>query len=609
MGGKKSKQNTTALSTNTGRRRRTAENYLVIWVDQNIDPTNEDCQHTLTELRGVVNQISPCTTSEECVQWLNENNKEISFVICSGALGQQLVPEIHDIPTLDAIYIFCANQQRHAAWAENWPKIKAVHISIKPICDELKMTVKQCNQNTMLVSVIGANEGGSSENLNQLEPIFMYSQIFKEILLAIKHGKNDFKDFITFCQEEYRDNVQETKNIEEFKRKYQPSKAIWWYSRECFTYKMLNGALRTLDGDIIIRMGFFLCDVHRQIEQLHSKQVSRYHGKVFTVFRGQGLPKAGLEKLANSKGGLISFSNFLSTSKVRNVSLGFAKDALATADLVGVLFQMTIDPTVSSTPFASIREVSYFQAEEEILFSMHTVFRIGDVRQIDKESPLYEVDLKLTSDDDEQLRKLTDYIRGEVDDSGWYRMGKLLLKIGQFDKAEELYTALLEQASDDSDKGFMYDMLGMLKNRQGHHTEAASFYEKSLEIQRKTLPEDHPSLAPTYSNIGQVYNNMGDYSKALEFSEKSHKILEKALPRNHPDLATSYSNIGQVYNNMGDYSKALEFYEKSHKIYENALPPNHPSLVTSYSNHGQVYNYMDDYSKALEFYEKSLIIT
>ncbi|CAF5108197.1 unnamed protein product, partial [Rotaria sp. Silwood1] len=38
---------------------------------------------------------------------------------------------------------------------------------------------------------------------------------------------------------------------------------------------------------------------------------------------------------------------------------------------------------------------------------MHTVFRIGEVRKIDKESPLYEVHLKLTADDDQQLRRLT----------------------------------------------------------------------------------------------------------------------------------------------------------------------------------------------------------
>ncbi|CAF4577242.1 unnamed protein product [Rotaria sp. Silwood2] len=269
---------------------------------------------------------------------------------------------------------------------------------------------------------------------------------------------------------------------------------------------------------------------------------------------------------------------------------------------------MTIDPTVSSTPFASIREVSYFQAEEEILFSMHTVFRIGDVRQIDKERPLYEVDLKLTSDDDEQLRELTDYIRGEVDDTGWYRMGQLLLKIGQFNKAEELYTALLEQASDDSDRSLIYHQLGWLKDDQGQYTEAASFYEKALEIKEQNSSEDDLDLSASYNNIALVYNNMGDYSKALEFYEKSHKIYENALPPNHPSLATSYSNIGGVYKDMGDYSKALEFYEKDLEITKIALPPNHPDLATSYNNIAWVYRNMGDYKKALELYKKAVVI-
>ncbi|CAF4314785.1 unnamed protein product, partial [Rotaria sordida] len=198
-----------------------------------------------------------------------------------------------------------------------------------------------------------------------------------------------------------------------------------------------------------------------------------------------------------------------------------------------------------------------------------------------------------TSDDDQQLRQLTNRIREESSGgTGWYRLGPLLLKTGQFDKAEELYTALLEQASNDSDKAHIYNQLGWVKQDQGQYKEAVSFYEMSLKIKRKTLPEDHPSLPPTYNNIALVYNNMGDYSTALEFYEKSHQILEKVLSPNHPDLAISYGNIGQVYNNMGDYSKALEFYEKSHKIYEKALPPNHPDWAISDNSIGQVYNNM-----------------
>ena len=42
---------------------------------------------------------------------------------------------------------------------------------------------------------------------------------------------------------------------------------------------------------------------------------------------------------------------------------------------------MTIDPSISATPFANVKNVSYFQEEEEILFSMHSVFRIGQVKQ------------------------------------------------------------------------------------------------------------------------------------------------------------------------------------------------------------------------------------
>ena len=50
---------------------------------------------------------------------------------------------------------------------------------------------------------------------------------------------------------------------------------------------------------------------------------------------------------------------------------------------VGVLFVMMINPVQSTTPFASIMDVSFFGKKEgEVLFSMHTVFRIGNITPI-----------------------------------------------------------------------------------------------------------------------------------------------------------------------------------------------------------------------------------
>ncbi|CAF4405446.1 unnamed protein product, partial [Adineta steineri] len=158
---------------------------------------------------------------------------------------------------------------------------------------------------------------------------------------------------------------------------------------------------------------------------------------------------------------------------------------------------------------------------------------------------LYQVELQLTSDDDQQLRLLTDRIREEAGGStGWQRLGTLLLKSGQFNKAEELYSVLLEQTSDEREKQHYYNQLGYVKDDQGDYEKAIWYYEQGLEIQEKSLSSNHPSLATSYNNIGIVYKNMGEYSKALSYYEKALEIEQKTLPSNHPSLATSYNNIG-----------------------------------------------------------------
>src|SRR5207302_699256 len=109
---------------------------------------------------------------------------------------------------------------------------------------------------------------------------------------------------------------------------------------------------------------------------------------------------------------------------------------------------------------------------------------------------------------------LTECMQKETRGStGWFRLGQLMIKLGQFNKAEELYKILLEQPSNEGEKGYLFHQLGYIKNSQGNYVEAVEFYEKSLEIYQKTLPANHPDLASSYNNIGMVYNHMGEYSK------------------------------------------------------------------------------------------------
>jgi tetratricopeptide (TPR) repeat protein len=590
---------------------RMVQNVMLVWLDKNIDDKKEDCCNTVTQLRHIGNTVHTFTDTDQCIDFVTDRYSEKVILIISGALCQNILPLVHDIAQLHKIFIFGKNKIRYEQWAKQWSKIKDVFTEVTPIYEALKQASQQCEQNAISISFVATNGDASSNNLDRLDPTFMYSQIMKEILLTIEFDQEHVNQFIAYCRDTFDGNEYQLKYVDELERKYLDKTPIWWYTCECFLYPMLNRALRTTDVDIIIQMGFFIGDLHRHIEKLHKEQLgSHLTSKTFVVYRGQGLSSTDFHQLMNTKGGLLSFNNFLSTSKDRAVSFAFADSNQYNPDFVGILFVMTIEPSKSTTPFASINGVSYFQTEDEVLFSMHTVFRIGKIQSMGENPRLFQVDLTLTGEDDKDLRILMDRIREETfpDEEGWYRLGLVLHKMGQFDKSLQVYEALLNQTTDESARARIYHQIAYAKDEQGEYEEAITFYGKSLEIYKKTLPPNHLSFAGTYNNIGMVYDKMVDYPKALPLYKKALEIRKQSLPPNHPDLASSYNNIGAVYGNMGDYPKALSSHEKALEIQKQSLPPNHPDLGTSYNNIGSLHGQMEEYTKALPYFEKALEI-
>ncbi|CAF1473876.1 unnamed protein product [Adineta steineri] len=582
------------------------QNIFLVWLDNNIDNNDIDCSNTIKQLKCVVNNVNTFTVGEQCVEFIRTITNNKICMIVSSSLGQNIVPCVHDMSQVDSIFIFSNNQESHKQWVKEWPKIKGVFTDITSICEALKQTAHQCEQNAISISFVASNK-----KLDQLDPSFMYTQILKEILLTIKFEDKHIKEFIAYCREVFVENEYDLHNITKLERDYHDQKPIWWYTYQCFLYSMLNQALRLVDVDILVRMGFFINDLHRDIQRLHSEQFdSQQSSTTFTVYRGQCLSKEDFTEMKKTKGGLLSFNNFLSTSRNRAVSLLFAPHAATNPDLVGVLFVISINPTHSTTPFASVADVSYFHTEDEVLFSMHTVFRIEDIQPMDENNALYQVNLTLTHDNDEDLRTLSDQIREETfsDEEGWYRLGLLLIKMGQFTKAQEIYTVLLHQTTNESDKAQIYYQLGWIKDNQGEYQEALTYYEKALIIRQQLLPSNHPDLGDSYNRIGILYDTMSDYPKALSFHEKAFQIRQESLPSNHPHLGACYNNIGRVYYNMDDYPKALSYYEKAIAIKQQSLPSNHPSLGNSYCSIGIVYYKMGDYPKALSSHGKALEI-
>ncbi|CAF1456955.1 unnamed protein product [Rotaria sordida] len=458
-----------------------------------------------------------------------------------------------------------------------------------------------------------------SISFNGVDPLFMYTQLLKETLLDIEDDDaKSIKELAEYCG--LQDDIDEGE-IRMVEKKYRDHTPIWWYTAPYFIYSMLNRGLRLMDVDIIIKMGFFIRHLHQHIQKLYNEQQqsSTKATALFTIFRGQGLSVENFDKMKQTKGGLMSFNNFLSTSENRQVSVKFAREgASKNSDMVGILFIMTIDPDVctkSKIPFADVSQVGFFEGQEaEILFTTHTIFRIDNIQQMhdDHTDRLWKVHLTLVGNDNHELNTLTAHVRNEVNLKapirGWSQLAFILLKVGEPAKAKKLYKILLQKTSSDKERSDYNQKLGWAYDDMGEYSKALSSHERSLEIRKIALPPNHPDLASSYNGIGIVYYNMGEYSKALSSYERAFDIDKKALPPNHPDLASDYNNIGNVYKGMGEYSKALTYYEKALDIDKKVLPPNHPDLATDYNNIGVVYDNMGEYSKALSSYERSLEI-
>jgi len=585
------------------------QNVLLIWLDSNIDEeNNEDCRNTIIQIRRVVNSVKIFRNTDECHYFLTDVNNENIFMIISGALSRTIIPLIHEVVQLNSIFIFYANDTKHELWTAKWPKVKGVFAETSLLCIAIEQVAQQCEKNAIPISFVSTSDSASNQNLDQLNQSFMYTQILKEILLTINFEEHQFIDY---CQQHFVNSSRRSNRYESFEQEYHHETPIWLYTYEPFLYSMLNHALRIMDVDIIMKMGLFVCNLHRHIKELHNDQFGAHHSsKSFVVYRGQGLHKTDFDQMIKTKGGLISFNSFLSTSKNREVSLAFAESSRSDPNLIGILFVMTIEPSKSTTPFADIKGIGYFEGEYEILFSMHTIFRIRKITQMDESKRLWQVDLSLTTDNDKDLHILTEHIRKETfpNAEGWQRLGLFLLKIGQPDKAQQVYDILLNRTNSNHERAILHHQLGQTYQDQGKYCEALIFYERSLEFMQKKLRPNHPHLAASYHDIGNVYQNMREYSKAISFYKKALEIQQTTLPVNHSNLALSYNNIGSAYHNMKEYSNALLFYEQAVEIQQEILSSNHPDFATSYNNIGLVYHAMGEHSKALSFYEIALEI-
>ncbi|CAF1406927.1 unnamed protein product [Adineta ricciae] len=578
------------------------QDIAIVWLDSSTN-NSHDSYDTTTQLEYVLPEINTFTDNDQCIEFIVDNFDTKVYLIISESVEQFIIPCIHDIPNIDSVVIFSDSKDQYEQRIKQWIKVKGVCSDITRICRQI---TRLYEFDDIPISFIP-----SGRKPDQLDPTFMYTQIMKEILLTIEFEHKHTQEFVDYCCHTSIGDKIDHKKVKQLEDEYHKDGAIRWYTIEPFLYRTLNRALQLMNGEVITLMGFFIKDLHRGIEQLHQTQYGNACAdRSFTVYRGQVLTKKDFDEMVKLKGGLISFNNFLSTSRNRDVALMFTSTGGKSNDMVGVLFVMKVYPNDSSTSFASIKHLSQFEDEDEVLFSMHCICRIDGITPLKEDDTAFEAEMSLANKYDEELILLTKQIREETepDAAGWERLSSVLTQIGQCDTAERICRVLLDKTLSQMNEACLQGLLGSIKCRQGQYEEAINLYEQSRKNLLKFFPACHRIVATSYNDIGLAYYGLGDYPKALSSYEQALRITLELCHFDHPDLAKSYTNIGNVHYTMGDHPNALSLYKRALKLQQQSLPSNHPNIASSCINIGCVYSDMGSYPKALSSYERAIQI-
>ncbi|CAF1353362.1 unnamed protein product [Didymodactylos carnosus] len=369
---------------------------------------------------------------------------------------------------------------------------------------------------------------------------------------------------------------------------------------------------------IIYYIGFFITDLHEQLSILHSQSVSTLK-PLMTVYRGQVISIDELNNIKTNIDGFISMNTFFSTTL--DCSLAFTlsgEGSQLNENKVSVVYMIDIDTTITTMPFYNIKDLSYFQAEDEILFSIDTIFKLISVEEhCNNDVRVWLFELKLIDKiDNDELDGLYKYFKDQFsgETTSYGILASILYEMGESEKAEKYSRILLEQLPpDDPGIGVIYSNLGTLYAKKNMLTDAFKMFDKAIDFYSSTnlihYSNKEHFLSIAYTNIASAHLDNGNYTEALKTYEKALDMQTKILPSIHAHLVNTYNNIASVYSEMGNFHQSLKYYQLASDLcQQGALPHNHPTVAVIYNNLGFIFDKLGNRSKAMENFEIALEI-
>ncbi len=184
-----------------------------------------------------------------------------------------------------------------------------------------------------------------------------------------------------------------------------------------------------------------------------------------------------------------------------------------------------------------------------------------------------------------------------------YKVGGYRQALPYYEQAKGLLVKYLTEH--DSVLIDFYNAYGAGLNDMGDRLAGREFFEKSLALRRKYIPEDTLHIAVGHYNLGLSSMYFGERKEALQHFLRALPSYRSRYGWNGPRVAQLYTNVGILYRDMGDNDHAIDYFQQGIEIHLHNHDSSYWNLAYPYFNLGQVYQNLGQYDLALEYLDKT----
>ncbi len=145
-------------------------------------------------------------------------------------------------------------------------------------------------------------------------------------------------------------------------------------------------------------------------------------------------------------------------------------------------------------------------------------------------------------------------------------------------------TKIEQLAGQEAVQSQLLSTMGQVYKNLGLYQPSADLYERSVEVRRETLGDEHVEVARGLAEHADVLIELGDLDDAEEQLEQALVVQRRELGERHPDVAMSLDILGVVRFSRGDLEAAGALFEQAVEMREELLGSRDVATARSLNN-------------------------